>query len=137
MSEALAARKIKNAMTLGQYPWMKGSSARTGVRQMRASVRMLGRVQRTRPPLAQRLEDNLAHRLQGVEHAVPADRHGLDVCRAPHPLVVDLVHQVLARVRRIGRDLLLRAVVDGLPWVQLGLVVAVSVEVRSVRSGAR
>ncbi len=37
-------------MTLGQYPWMKGSSAMTGVRQMRASVRMLGSVQRMGPP---------------------------------------------------------------------------------------
>src|SRR2546430_213496 len=68
MSDALAARKIRNAMTLGQYPWMKGSRAMTGVRQMRASVRMLGRVQRMRRPLAQRLHDQLAHRLQAVDN---------------------------------------------------------------------
>jgi hypothetical protein len=34
-------------MTLGQYPWMNGNSAMTGVRQMRASVMMFGRVHRT------------------------------------------------------------------------------------------
>src|SRR5438876_1199888 len=69
---------MRNAMTLGQYPSMKGSSAMTGVRQIRASVRMLGRVQRMSPPLAQRLQDQLAHRLQGVEHAIAADRHALE-----------------------------------------------------------
>ena len=39
-------RKTTKAMTLGQYPWMKGSNAMTGVRQMRASVMMFGRVHR-------------------------------------------------------------------------------------------
>src|SRR5213593_4081976 len=89
-------------MTLGQYPWMKGSRAITGVRQMRASVRILGRVQRMRRRLAQRLQDQLAYRLQCVEHAVAADRHGLEVRRAADPLIVHALDQVLARVRRIG-----------------------------------
>jgi len=29
-------------MTLGQYPWMKGSRAMTGVRQMRAQCEDIG-----------------------------------------------------------------------------------------------
>src|SRR3989454_70566 len=75
-------------------------------------------------PLARRLQAQLAHRLQRVEHAVAADRHGLEVGRAADPLIVDPLDQVLARVRRIGGDLLLRPVFDGPPRVQGGLEIA-------------
>src|SRR5206468_7546090 len=115
---------MRNAMTLGQYPSMKGSSAMTGVRQIRASVRMLGRVQRMSPPLAQRLQDQLAHRLQGVEHAVAADRHGLEVGRPANPLIVDPLDQVLARMHRIGGDLLLLPVFYVLVRVEGALEIA-------------
>jgi hypothetical protein len=49
-SENAAMRKTTNAITLGQCPWMNGRSAMTGVRQMRASVRILGTVHRIAPP---------------------------------------------------------------------------------------
>src|SRR5690348_1841952 len=115
---------MTNAMTLGQYPWMNGSRAMTGVRQMRARVRMLGRVQRMDPPLAQRFQHHLADGLQGVEHAVAADRDGLEVGGAPGPLVVELLDQVLAWMEQIGHDLLVSAVVDGPAGIERRLEVA-------------
>src|SRR5437016_11652491 len=45
--------------------------------------------------LAQRLQDRFADRLEGVEHAVAAHRHGFEVGRAPDPLVARLLDQVL------------------------------------------
>src|SRR2546427_12848142 len=110
-----AARNTTKAMTLGQYPEMNGSRAMTGVRQMRASVRLFGSVQRIwLPPArsAQRLEHHLTDGFHGIEDAVAADRHGLVVPRAPGPLPAHVLHHELALVGRIGRALLLRALLD-------------------------
>src|SRR5688572_10855840 len=98
--------KITNAMTLGQYAWMKGSSAMTGVRQMRARVMMLGRVHRIGRPSAQRLEHHLADGLQRIEDSVTADRHGLEIGSTAHPIAADLIYQILTGVRWVGRHLL-------------------------------
>src|SRR5690242_21169181 len=98
MSETAAAMKMKKQMTLGQYPSMNGRSAMMGVRQIRAMVRMFGRVHVHRTgsaPSAQSLEDQLADGLERVEHAVPPHRHGFHVRRPSHPLGVDLLDQVL------------------------------------------
>src|SRR5436309_14234985 len=97
---------------------MNGSRAMTGVRQMRARVRMLGKVHRIAPPSAQRLENQLAHALQGVEHAVAADRDRLDVGGVTHPLLSGLLVQMLALMGGVRRHLLLSRVVDRLPVIQ-------------------
>ena len=44
MSLTAATTKMMNAISLGQYPSMNGSSAMTGVKQIRTSVMMFGRV---------------------------------------------------------------------------------------------
>src|SRR3989442_8024763 len=130
-----AARNTTKAMTLGQYPEMNGSRAMTGVRQMRASVRMFGSVQRIwLPPTrsAQRLEHHLTDGFQGIEDAVAADRHGLVVPRAPDPLPARVLHQELALVAGIGRDLLLGGVLDRPAGIQRRLQVLDRRRVRQV-----
>src|SRR5207244_10713461 len=122
-SDTAAARKTRNAITLGQYPWMKGSSAMTGVRQMRASVRMFGRVQRIGRFLAQRLQDQLADRLERIEHSVPPHGDGFHVRRPAHPLAPGLLDEALAGVRGISGHLLLRGVLDRPPRVERRLEV--------------
>src|ERR1051326_5869061 len=74
--------------------------------------------------LAERLQNHFAHRLQGVEHAVAAHRHRLEVRGAADPLVVHFLDQVLAGVRGIGRDFLLRPVLDRPPGIERRLEVA-------------
>src|SRR5881397_3802332 len=118
-----AARNTTKAMTLGQYPWMNGSSAMTGVRQMRASVRMFGRVQRIGRSLAQRLQHQFANRLERVEHAVPANGHRFDVRGPPDPRAAGLLDEVLTGVRGIGGRLLLRRVLDRPPGIERRLKV--------------
>src|SRR2546427_10526363 len=99
-------------MTLGQYPEMNGSSATTGVRQMRASVMMLGSVQRIGRALAQRFENQLADRFQRVEHPVAADRHPLVIGGVTDPLAADFLDEALTGMCRIERLLLTRGIVD-------------------------
>ena len=48
MSLTAAMMKMTKAMSLGQYPSMNGSSAMTGVKQMRTRVMMFGRVHMAR-----------------------------------------------------------------------------------------
>src|SRR3989475_7524319 len=96
---------------------MNGSRAMTGVRQMRARVRMLGKVHRIAPPSAQRLENQLAHALQGVEHAVAADGDRLDEGGVAHPLPPGLLDQMLARMGGVRRHLPLGRVVDRPPGI--------------------
>src|SRR6476646_188327 len=88
-----ATRKMKNAISLGQYPSMNGSSAMTGVKQIRTRVMMLGTVHMS-APLPQGLDDALADRLEGIEHAFARDGHGLEIRRPLDPLSVLLGHQV-------------------------------------------
>src|SRR2546426_5724195 len=103
---------------------MTGSRAMTGVRQMGARVRMLGKVPRIAPPLsAHCLENQLAHAVQRVEHAVAAHRDRLDVGGVTHPLPPGLLDQMLARMGGVRRHLLLSRVVDRPPGIQRGLEV--------------
>src|SRR5947208_8593580 len=88
---------------------MKGSSAITGVRQMRASVMMLGSVQRM--ALTQRLEHRLANRLQRIEHAIAAHGNRLVVGGVARPLVSHILNQILAWMRGVARHFLTRRVV--------------------------
>src|SRR5512144_1375636 len=96
-----AARKTTKAMNLGQYPWMNGRSAMTGVSAILTRVMMLGRVHMgPLPRSAERLDDQLRDGLQGVEHALPRHGHGLEVLGPLDPLAVLLVHQELPFVVR-------------------------------------
>src|SRR5436309_630393 len=74
-------------------------------------------------PSAQRLENQLAHALQGIEHAVAAGRDRLDVGGVAHPLPPGLLDQMLARIGGVRRHLLLSRVVDRPPGIQRGLEV--------------
>src|SRR3989442_6104536 len=112
----------------------------TGVRQIRASVRMFGRVPRIGPfpspvptscgtcriyaqvrtvgtGLAQRLQDQLTDRLERIEHSVSADGHAFHIGGPAHPLAAGLLHEVLAGVRGVRGDLLLCSVLDRPPRV--------------------
>src|SRR5574338_526225 len=114
-----AARKTTKAMNLGQYPWMNGRSAMTGVSAIRTRVMMLGRVHMgPLPRSAERLDDQLRDGLEGVEDAFARDRHGLEVLGALDPLAVLLVHQELALVVRVGDGLLLGGVFDHPPGIE-------------------
>src|SRR5512141_2438735 len=95
-----AARKMMNAISLGQYPSMNGSSAMTGVKQIRISVMMFGRVHM--PRLPQGLDDVLADRLERVEDAFAREGHGFEIGRPLDPLAVLLADQVLRLAVRVG-----------------------------------
>ena len=74
----------------------------TGVKQIRTSVMMFGQGPHA-GRLPQRLDDVLADRLEGVEHAVAGDRHRLEVGRPLDPLPVLLLDEELGLVVGIGR----------------------------------
>src|SRR5215207_1318044 len=106
---------------------------------MRAAVIAFGRFTSTSDPVAagaalgQRLEHQLADRLERVEHPIAADGHCLEVRRPLHPLARrNLLHQVLAGMVRIRRHPLPRALRHFPAGIQLRLQVANGCGVRQV-----
>src|SRR5918994_5319365 len=94
MSLTAAMMKMMNAMSLGQYPSMNGSSAMTGVKQMRTSVMMLGSVHMV-PRLPQRLHDVLTDTLERVEDSISGESYGLEIGCSLHPVPIFLTDQKL------------------------------------------
>ena len=78
----------------------------TGVKQIRTRVMMFGQGPHA-GRLPQRLDDALADRLEGIEHAFAGEGHRLEVGRPLDPLAVLLLDQVLGLVVRVGRHPLL------------------------------
>src|SRR5687767_4254868 len=103
MSLTAATMKMMKAISLGQYPSMNGRSAIIGVKQIRTSVMMLGKVHMARR-LTQRLNDVLADSLQCVEHPLAGQCDRLEVGRPLDPVPVLLPNQKLSIVIGIGSD---------------------------------
>src|SRR3954470_17769810 len=81
----------------------------SGVTAIRATVKAFGRFTRWASGSGQRLEHELAHGAQRLEHSVAGDGDGLEIWRMFHPLArSELLHQVLARMRRVRGDALPR-----------------------------
>src|SRR5688572_5519363 len=102
MNSTNAANRTHGSATNGSAP-MNGAAA------IRAAVIEFGRFIRPRGTgfalrSRERLEHQLAHRLERVEHAISLHRHRLEVWRPLHPLPRrQLLHEVLPRVKRIRR----------------------------------
>src|SRR3954453_23338051 len=83
---------------------MNGSAATTGAAKMRATVSAFGRfIALRRAPSGERLQYELAHRLERVEYPISRDRDCLEVWCPLHPLSSgNLIDEILSRVIRIG-----------------------------------
>src|SRR5687768_9761176 len=106
---------------------------------MRATVIAFGRFTTSSGPVAgwralgERLEDQLAHRLQRIEHAVTADGDGLEVRRPLHPFSAgNLLDEILAGMVRVGRDAPAGAIAHFPPRVELSLQIPDRRRVRQV-----
>src|SRR5215203_264394 len=108
--------KMMKAMSFGQYPSMNGSSAITGVKQMRTTVMMLGRVHIAE--LSQHLYDVLADALERVEYSVTRERDSLEVRRTLHPVSVLLCDQKLSIVVGVRHRALLHRIRNWPTWIQ-------------------
>src|SRR5487761_2727827 len=79
----------------------KGSQAMNGAATMRPALSQFGRFTGGPRRSGQRLEHELAHRAQRLEHAVAADRYGFEVLGTFHPLTRgEPLDEVLACVIR-------------------------------------
>src|SRR3954462_10589774 len=111
MKSTKASRRHRQSCT-------NGSHAMSGVAQMRATVSVLGRFTAWLPEGArrtsgERLEHQLAHGLQRIEHAVAGDRDRLEVGGALDPFARrHLLDEVLACMIRIGRGTMPGGVAD-------------------------
>src|SRR6266513_2760448 len=112
-----------NAVSRAPGELMKGSAAMKGAARIRPAVIVLGRFTRAFPaPLGERLQHQLTHGLERVEHAIALDGDCLEVRRALHPLPAGkLLDQVLASVVRIGSDATLGRLLDFPTGIERGL----------------
>src|SRR6267143_1498321 len=95
-----------NAVRRAPGELMKGSAAMKGAARIRPAVMVLGRFTGGLPaPLGERLQYQLTHSLERIEHAISLHGNRLEVRRALHPLSARMLFdQVLAGVVWIRSD---------------------------------
>src|SRR3990170_2574904 len=105
-------------MSLASGEAMNGRAAMNGAARMRPAVSVFGRF--TRPPsLGQRLQHELAYRLERIEYTIALDGDRLKVRGALDPLAPgELLDKVLTGVIRIWRYVKLGRVLDFPPGIQ-------------------
>src|SRR5215218_277207 len=122
-----------NAVSRSAADGAKGSHATSGVMAMRPAVNAFGRFTSWSEGSRERFEHELADGAQCLEHAVARDGDSFKIRRALDPFPGrELLHQILARVIRVGRDPLLRRLGDLPPGIERGLQFADRGSVREV-----
>src|ERR1700716_913374 len=112
-----------NAVRRAPGELMKGSAAMKGAARIRPAVIVLGRFTGGFPaPLGERLQHQLAHGFQCVEHAISVHGYRFEVGRLLDPLPArKLLDEILAGMIRIGSDTTLAGILNFPPRIESGL----------------